>query len=152
MTRKIQIGLVAALGLLALAGGSAALAFNVEGPNAERVVKLLDDAGVTIHDETNEETPIDTTDLDLLADVYGLGGAVRILAFADAAGVEPSVVAEMRADGMGWGEIARALAEDHEEFDLKPGIGWIMRGQGQGQGLGQGQGQGHGQGGGGAGD
>jgi hypothetical protein len=142
MTRKIQIGLVAALGLLALAGGSAALAFNVEGPNAERVVELLDDQGITT----------DTGELDEFADVYGLGGAVRILAFADAAGVEPSVVAEMRADGMGWGEIARALAEDHEEFDLKPGIGWIMRGQGQGQGLGQGQGQGHGQGGGGAGD
>jgi hypothetical protein len=136
-----------------LAGGSAALAFNVEGPNAERVVKLLDDAGVTVHDENNEETPITPADLDELADVYGLGGAVRILAFADAAGVEPSVVADLRAAGMGWGEIARFLAEEYEDegFDLKPGNGWIMRGQGEGQGQGQGQGQGHGQGGGGAG-
>ncbi|MGH2463664.1 MAG: hypothetical protein ACRDFZ_08610 [Candidatus Limnocylindria bacterium] len=140
MSRGIRIALVAWLALVLLAGGTA-LAFNGEGENAPRVVELLDDEGITT----------DTTELDALADSYGLGGAVRILAFADAAGIDPSEVAAMRDDGMGWGQIARALAEEHEGFDLKPGIGWIMRGSGQGQGQsqgqGQGQGQGHGQGG-----
>jgi len=140
MSRAIRLAVIVALILPLLAGG-AVLAFNGEGPNAERVVELLDDQGITT----------DATELDEFADAYGMGGAVRILAFADAAGVEPSEVAAMRADGMGWGQIARALAEAHEGFDLKPGIGWIMRGQGQGQGQGHGQGQGQGQGGGGAG-
>ncbi|MDQ5841463.1 MAG: hypothetical protein M3537_10065 [Chloroflexota bacterium] len=146
MTRAIRFGIIAGLILVLLAGGAAALAFNGEGPNAERVVELLDDQEITT----------DTAELDALADVYGLGGAVRILAFADAAGVEPSEIAEMREDGMGWGQIARALAEEDEEFDLKPGIGWIMGGHGQEQGQGQGQGQEkekvHGQGGGDTGD
>ena len=136
LNRPVRIGLAAAMvmGLVAAAGVAA---FNGEGPNAERVVELLDDQGITT----------DTTELDTLADDYGMGGAVRILAFADAAGVDPSVVAEMRAGGMGWGQIAQALADEHEGFDLKPGIGPIMRGT-----HGQGQGQGQGQGGGGAGD
>lgn len=118
--------------LLPLAGG-AALAFNGEGENADRVVELLDDQGITT----------DNAELDELADTYGLGGAVRVLAFADAAGVDPSEIAAMRDAGMGWGQIARALAEEHDGFDLKPGIGWIMRGHSQVEG--QGQGQGHGQ-------
>ena len=121
--------------LLPLAAG-AALAFNGEGENADRVVELLDDQGITT----------DNAELDELADTYGLGGTVRVLAFADAAGVNPSEIAAMRDDGMGWGQIARALAEEHDGFDLKPGIGWIMRGHGQGEGQAQAQGQGHGQG------
>ena len=117
--------------LLPLAAG-AALAFNGEGENADRVVELLDDQGITT----------DNAELDELADTYGLGGAVRVLAFADAAGVDPSEITAMRDEGMGWGQIARALAEEHDGFDLKPGIGWIMRGHSQGEGQGQGQGQG----------
>lgn len=135
MTPAIRVGILAALILLLLAGGAATLAFNGEGENADRVVELLDDQGITT----------DTTELDALADHYGLGGAVRILAFADAAGVDPSEVAQMRADGMGWGQIARALAEEHDGFHLKPGVGWIMGGHGQGHEQGaQGKNKSHG--------
>jgi hypothetical protein len=132
MPRALRLGILIALVLVLVAGGAATLAFNGEGENADRVVELLDDQGITT----------DTTELDALADDYGMGGAVRILAWAEAAGVDPSDVAQMRIDGMGWGQIARALAEEHEGFDLKPGIGWIMGGQGQGHGQGQAQGQG----------
>ena len=145
MTRTTRLAVVATVALIVVASGSA-LAFNGEGENAERVVELLDDAGVTT----------DASELDQLADEYGLGGGVRILAFADAAGVDPSEVAAMRDAGMGWGQIARALAAAHPEFDLKPGLGWIMGGNGHGHGQGQanrqgqtnGQGHGHGHGGG----
>lgn len=142
MTRNGRIGIVVAVVLATLVSGTA-LAFNGEGENAERVVELLEDAGVTT----------DATALDELADEYGLGGGVRILAFAEAAGVEPSEVAAMRDAGMGWGQIARALAEAHPDFDLTPGLGWIMGGAGHGheqqpnaQGAGSGHGNGHGHG------
>ena len=131
LTRPVRIGLAIALvmGLVAAAGVAA---FNGEGPNAERVVELLDDAGVTT----------DTAELDEFADDFGLGGAVRILWWAEAAGVDPSEIAAMRDEGMGWGQIRKALAEDHEDFDLGPGVGPVMGGQGQGHGQGQAQGQG----------
>jgi hypothetical protein len=137
MTRSLRIALVACLAIVAVSVGTA-VAFKGEGTegqgagdNAQRVVDRLADAGITT----------DTDTLDALADTYGLGGAVRILAFADAAGIDPAEVAAMRDDGMGWGAIARALAEAHDGFDLTPGIGWIMGGNGNGHGHGQGHGQ-----------
>jgi hypothetical protein len=128
--------LLAAILVLALAGWSA-LAFDAEGPNGERVVELLGDAGVTT----------DLGELDHYADTYGLGGAVRILAWAEAAGVDPSDIAAMFDAGMGWGQIARALAEEHPEFHLGPGIGWVMGGKGHGHGQGNAHGHGWGPGG-----
>ena len=131
MTRALRIALAAALVLSALAAG-AALGFNAEGPNGERVVNLLEDAGITV----------DPAELDAMADQYGLGSAVRIFVFADAAGVDPSEIADMFDSGMGWGQIAREL-----DLDIGPGIGWIMSGgHGQQHGQGQGQGAGHGHG------
>ncbi len=101
-----------------------------QGDNTDRVVDRLDDAGITT----------DAAELDALADDHGVGGAVRILAFADAAGVDQSEIIAMRDDGMGWGEIAHALADANPDFDLGPGIGWIM-GNGNGNGHGHGQGR-----------
>jgi hypothetical protein len=109
-------------------GGESPEAAEGAGDNVERVVERLGDAGITT----------DATELEALADAHGIGGAVRILAFAGAAGVDPSEIVAMRDDGMGWGQIRRALAEAHEGFDLPPGIGWIMGGNGQGEGHGQG--------------
>jgi len=130
MKRSIRLAVVLALILPLLAAGTI-LAFNGEGENAERVVELLDDAGVTT----------DTAELDEFADEFGLGGAVRILWWAEAAGVDPSEIAAMRDEGMGWGQIRKALAEEDEDFDLNPGIGPVMGGHGQGHGQGQAQGQ-----------
>jgi hypothetical protein len=55
---------------------------------------------------------------------YGLGGAVRLLAWADATGMSLADVRALRDDGAGWGQIAHDLG-------VSPGIGSIM-GQGAG--------------------
>lgn len=143
MPRVVRLALLAAL-LIVVTASAGVLAFNGDGGageskagHPEEVIDRLADAGIDA----------DPASLDALADTYGLGGAVRILAFADAAGIDPAEVAAMRDDGMGWGEIARALGEAHDGFDLKPGIGWVMGGHGQEHGQGQGNGHGWGPGG-----
>lgn len=81
-------------------------------PTAElldRLVERLADAGIA--------TDADT--VAALAADHGVGGAVRLLAWAEASGMTTDELAAMFADGMGWGEIAK-------EHDLHPGIGWIM--------------------------
>ncbi len=55
---------------------------------------------------------------------YGLGGAVRLLAWADATGMSLADLRALRDDGAGWGQIAHDLG-------VSPGIGSIM-GQGAG--------------------
>ncbi|HEX7197207.1 MAG TPA: hypothetical protein VF364_10310 [Candidatus Limnocylindria bacterium] len=64
--------------------------------------------------------------LDDLAARYGVGGAVRVLAWADAEAIDVSVITDMRDGsetdpGMGWGRIAR-------ELGVHPGLGSIMGG------------------------
>jgi hypothetical protein len=67
---------------------------------------------------------IDATSAQLgaLAKDYGLGGAVRLLAWADASGKSLDELKAMRDSGKGWGQMAN-------ELGLNPGIGSIM-GQG----------------------
>ena len=62
-----------------------------------------------------------------LATDYGLGGAVRLLAWADASGKSLDELKAMRDAGRGWGEMAH-------ELGLSPGIGSIM-GQAGGHGA-----------------
>jgi hypothetical protein len=57
---------------------------------------------------------------------YGLGGAIRVVAWADEKGLTVQEVAAMRDEGRGWGQIAH-------ELDVHPGIGSIM-GNGGGHG------------------
>jgi hypothetical protein len=81
-------------------------------PTAElldRLVQRLGDADIA--------TDADT--IAALAADHGVGGAVRLLAWADASGMTTEELATMLADGKGWGEIAKA-------HGLHPGIGWIM--------------------------
>lgn len=81
-------------------------------PSAELLDRLVDrlaDAGIT--------TDADT--IAALAADHGVGGAIRLLAWADASGMTTDELAAMFADGMGWGQIAK-------EHDLHPGLGWIM--------------------------
>lgn len=63
--------------------------------------------------------------LAALANEYGLGGAVRMVAWADDKGISVAELRGMRADGAGWGQIAR-------ELGVHPGLGSIM-GNGQGK-------------------
>ena len=69
---------------------------------------------------------IDADALAGLAGTYGTGGAVRLVAWADASGRSVEEIAAMRDDGQGWGQIAKQLG-------MHPGIGSIM-GNGGGHG------------------
>ncbi|TMB57411.1 MAG: hypothetical protein E6J47_02520 [Chloroflexi bacterium] len=82
----------------------------------DRIVASLADQGIS-------------TDADAvrgLAEKYGVGGAVRVLVWADASGKDPSEIGDMFDSGMGWGEIAHKLMEADASLDLSPGIGKIM--------------------------
>lgn len=96
----------------------------------DKVVERLQDAEIADADAVAE-----------LAATYGIGGAVRLLAWADATGMS---VADLEAllgpsdgkgDGWAWGQVARQLNEENPDLHLTPGVGQIM-GQGQGQGQG----------------
>jgi hypothetical protein len=82
----------------------------------DRIVSALGDQGIT--------TDADT--LRGLAEKYGVGGAVRVLVWADASGKDPSEIGDMFDSGMGWGQIAHKLMEGDSSLDLSPGIGKIM--------------------------
>ncbi len=57
--------------------------------------------------------------LQSLAADYGLGGAVRLLAWADATDMSLADLRAMRDEGAGWGQMAL-------ELGVSPGIGSIM--------------------------
>jgi hypothetical protein len=82
----------------------------------DRIVSALGDQGI--------DTDADT--VRGLAENYGVGGAVRILVWADASGKDPSEIGDLFDSGMGWGEIAHQLIEGDASLDLSPGIGKIM--------------------------
>ena len=90
-------------------------------PSAEeiaRIVGRLTDAGI----------PATAAQVQDLAGKVGVGGAVRVLAFAQASGKTPAQIVAMFQSGKGWGQI------DHElKLSIGPGIGWIM-GHGHGKG------------------
>lgn len=83
----------------------------------ERILARLSGAGI---DATSEE-------FSTLAAKYGVGGAVRVLAFAEKSGKTAAEIGAMFDAGQGWGEIRRELG-----LSISPGIGWIMGG-GQGK-------------------
>jgi hypothetical protein len=94
-------------------------------PSAEALAHAqdrLEASGVTV----------DPAELSDLANRYGLGGAVRVVAWAEESGTTVADITAMRdGDGtpesvMGWGQIAK-------ELGVHPGIGSIM-GNGGGHG------------------
>jgi hypothetical protein len=83
-------------------------------PSAEelaRVVDKLKAVGITAT----------ASDLADLSAKVGLGGAVRVYAFAHASGKTPAEILAMFQGGKGWGEIKHEL-----NLSIGPGIGWIM--------------------------
>ena len=84
-------------------------------PSAEDLANAVDRLGAA-----GIET--DSDQLQNLSSEYGLGGAVRLLAWADATGMSLADLRAMRDDGAGWGQMAG-------ELGVNPGIGSIM-GQG----------------------
>jgi hypothetical protein len=83
---------------------------------AEKARERLEDAQIPVAD-----------DFDALVESYGVGGAVRLSAWADATGITVGELRDMRDAGgengepMGWGRMAR-------ELGVHPGIGSIMGG------------------------
>jgi hypothetical protein len=143
MNRTNRIALMAAAVLLVVAAGSvlanrapaerevpAAPASSHE-PESESEADLPPTAEELAHaTERLEAAGIDAALLGDYAARYGLGGAVRVLAWSQAAGMDPEDIARMRDGtetdpGLGWGRIAK-------ELDVHPGIGSIMGG-GQGR-------------------
>ena len=85
-----------------------------EAPSAEKVQGVLERLGAAGITATADE-------FKALAEKYGVGGAVRVLAFADAAGKSTADITAMFDSGKGWGEIRRELG-----LTIGPGLGWIM--------------------------
>ena len=86
-----------------------------EGPPSAdeiaRIINRLKAAGITA-------TASELTDL---AAKVGVGGAVRVFAFAHASGKTPAEIVAMFESGKGWGQIKKEL-----NLSIRPGIGWIM--------------------------
>jgi hypothetical protein len=83
-------------------------------PTADELAHALDRLAASDIEVTSAE-------LSALAADYGLGGAIRLLAWADASGMTVDELRALRDDGAGWGQMARDLPGD-----VHPGIGTIM--------------------------
>ena len=133
MRRSTRIGIFVVL-LVGVVGGTALAA---RGPGANQAPPLgagsespeanePADAPPTA-DELAEATArlkahditVDAAQLKALADKYGLGGAVRVMAWSKSTTKSVADLSAMRDGGKGWGEIAH-------ELGVRPGIGWIM--------------------------
>lgn len=145
MTRANRIGILAAIAVLLAATGTVlAMRAPQVGQEPSQVTSSheaeADDAPPTAEELAHAMgrlARIGITDEALVADLaatYGLGGAVRIVAWAND-NEQGATIDQIRAmrdgDGtegsaMGWGRIAR-------EIGAHPGIGWIM-GNGGGHG------------------
>lgn len=88
-------------------------------PTADELARVADKLDALGIDATTDQ-------LSALAAEYGLGGAVRLLAWADATGMSVADLRALRDGGAGWGSLAKDL-------DVHPGLGWIM-GNGGGNG------------------
>lgn len=100
-------------------------------PSADRVLRMLEDLqAADVNVAVTQEVAAD------YAARYGIGGAMRLLAWADESGRGADDIAALFDSGMGWGEVRRALQEANPELDLHPGIGWIMR-EARGNGVGR---------------
>ena len=149
MDRRYRLALLGTLTLLvAIAGTVAAIRApqagdppapladeGDEAPGPEAITHALDRLA-------ENEVAVDEAVFADLAGRYGVGGAVRIAAWADETGMTIEELAEMRDTGgtdgapMGWGRLAHELRD--QGFDVRPGIGSIM-GNGRGQGEPPGQ-------------
>lgn len=137
MTRTNRIAIFAALALLVVLAGSALAtrapqvadepAQLTASHEAEAEDEAEDTDGTAIARERLSDLGIDTAEFEDFAARYGVGGAVRIYAWAAAKGMSVGDIADMRdGDGqpVGWGRIAK-------ELGVHPGIGAIM-GRGHG--------------------
>jgi hypothetical protein len=133
MTRTNRIALLGALALLVALAGSALAnrapqvadepAQLASSHEAEPEVTDAGDGATVARDRLADAgIEADAAEFDDLAARYGVGGAVRLYAWADATGMTVEEIAALRdGDGepVGWGRIANDLG-------VHPGIGSIM--------------------------
>jgi hypothetical protein len=135
MTRTKRIALLAALALLVAVAGSALanrapqvadepaqLASSHEAEGEAEAEEVGDGAAVARERLSEAGIEADAAAFDDLAARYGVGGAVRLYAWADETGMTVDEIAALRdGDGqpVGWGRIAKDLG-------VHPGIGAIM--------------------------
>jgi hypothetical protein len=143
MTRTNRIAILAALTLVVAVAGTVLATRNPQA-SPQRTGTLADeaedaaDADAVTHAidrlADNEIEVADEAAFGELAGRYGLGGAVRLYAWADETGMTVDEIAAMRdGDGtpVGWGKLAKELRD--QGFDVRPGVGSIM-GNGRGPG------------------
>ena len=146
MTRSSRLAVLGAITLVAVATGSAIATRapqNDDQPALAAVSQAADEdtdeapsAEALAHAQDRLEASgvsVDGAQLADLAGRYGLGGAVRVLAWAHESGMTVGDITAMRdGDGtqesaMGWGQIAK-------ELGVRPGNGAVMgRGAGHGR-------------------
>jgi hypothetical protein len=138
--KRFRLAVVAAIAVLVVVTGSA---FALSQPHRDSAPLLADESQEPV--DAQDEAPPSATDVahavdrlqasgysvdaDTVADLagaYGVGGAVRIVAWADASGHSVDEIRALRDAGEGWGQIAKDLG-------VHPGIGSIM-GNGSGHG------------------
>ena len=143
MNRRNRIALLLA-GVLVVGVAGTVLATR-QGPRADEPAQVTQDEEETpptaeeiAHAASRlraKEIPFAEATLNDLATRYGLGGAVRILAWSNGNAELQAEIIRLRDTGspeggpMGWGRIVKEL-----ELDVKPGLGSIM---GNGGGLGR---------------
>jgi hypothetical protein len=133
MHRSTRIGIFVLL-LVGVVGGSALAA---RGPSPKQTPPLLGGSEAPEASESADAPPtadelahaadrlkahdvtVDAAQLEALAAKYGLGGAVRLMAWSKSTDKSVADLSAMRDAGTGWGEIAH-------ELGVSPGIGWIM--------------------------
>lgn len=143
MTRTNRIAILAALTLVVAVAGTV-LATRTPQANPQRTGTLADEAeeaadadALTRAIDRLAEHEIEVGDeaaFEQLAAEYGLGGAVRLHAWAAETGMSVDEIAALRdGDGtpVGWGALAKQLRD--QGFDVRPGVGSIM-GNGHGPG------------------
>lgn len=134
MNRTNRLGLMGGAAVLVLVMAGTALAGRAPAPDdtpqqqgtdpegspsaeaLEHAAGRLEASGITADEQVLGE----------LAAEYGVGGAVRILAWSSETGVDVDEIRALRGEGKGWGVIAR-------ELGVHPGIGSVM-GNGGGHG------------------
>lgn len=141
MSRTNRIAFLAALALVIAATGSVLAtrapeaadrpaelaASHAAEPPADDADEAPDAAAIARVRERLADAEITATDAEIadLAGRYGLGGAVRLFAWAKETGMSVGDIATMRdggaegAEPVGWGKLARDLG-------VRPGIGSIM--------------------------
>ncbi|HET7521514.1 MAG TPA: hypothetical protein VFK61_08270 [Candidatus Limnocylindria bacterium] len=134
MTRSTRIALLSAALLVLVAGSALATQLPRSAPSGpaaasqEESPPTGDELAHAADRLQAAGIDVDADDVAALAADYGMGGAVRLLAWAEqnADGMSLEDIQALRDGGAGWGQIAKDLG-------LSPGIGNVM-GNGGGHG------------------